>query len=70
LSRDQRDAILDARGTRRQVSEVIVTQMQPPPNVVHGGGNPSTNISVVTTETPAASQAGTQFGRQAHGGRG
>jgi len=70
LSRDQRDAILDARGTRRQVSEVIVTQMQPPPSVVHGGGNPNTNISVVTTETPAASQAGTQFGRQAHGGRG
>ena len=67
MSREQRDQVLDARGTRRNVEEVSVLQHSQPPNIINGGGG---NISVVTTETPIASQAGRQFGREAHGGRG
>jgi hypothetical protein len=67
MSREQRDQILDARGTRRNVEEVSTQQQQQPPNTINGGGG---NISVITTESPIASQAGRQFGRQAHGGRG
>ena len=67
MSREQRDQVLDSRGTRRNVEEVSVLQQSQPPNIINGGGG---NISVVTTETPIASQAGRQFGREAHGGRG
>jgi hypothetical protein len=67
MSREQRDAILDARGTRH-VDELTTTQ--PPPTIVSGGNLANTGISVITTETPAISQAGTQFGRNAHRGRG
>ncbi len=67
MSREQRDQILDARVTRRNVEEVSTQQQQQPPNTINGGGG---NISVITTESPIASQAGRQFGRQAHGGRG
>jgi hypothetical protein len=67
MSRERRDAILDARGTRH-VDEL--TTMQPPPTIVSGGNPANSGFSVITTETPAISQAGTQFGRNAHGGRG
>jgi hypothetical protein len=52
---DQQNAILDARGTRRQVNEVTTTTPPPPPSVIKG--LPTANVSVVTTEV--ASQAGT-----------
>lgn len=68
MSREQRDQILDARGTRRNVEE-ISTQQQPP-QTINGGGNPNASISVITTETPVTNQAGRQFGREAHSGRG
>jgi hypothetical protein len=68
MNRDQQNAILDARGTRRQVNE-LNTAPQPPPSVINGSV-PNASISVVTTETPAMSQAGTQFGRHAHSTRG
>jgi len=73
MSQEQRNQVLDARGTRRNIEGVNSQQQSTVPNTITGGT--SAAISVVTTETPSGhsggnQSAGTQFGRQAHSNRG
>jgi hypothetical protein len=71
MSREERDSVLEARGTKRKV-EALQTVHPTVPNSVPTGN--ATIISQITTDAStaptgnASNQAGQQFGRAAHRG--
>ena len=70
MTREQRDQVLEARGTRRNIEEInSFAPGTTVPATINASAPVNAGISVVTTE-PANSQAGTQFGRHAHAGAG
>jgi len=65
MTREQRDSVLENRGTKRGVSEVSTTaDGQTVPAQVNTP-TPTSNVSVITTDT-STTQAGHAFGQQAH----
>ncbi len=68
MSREQQNSVLEARGTKRHI-EAITANPPVEPSVPSQVTATGTNVSVITTDVPTVnSQAGREFGRQAHRG--
>ena len=67
MTREQRDSVLENRGTKRNVSEISTTADSQVVPVQVNTPAQSSNVSVITTDA-STTQAGREFGRQAHRG--